>query len=73
MDGFDWTKALDAMGKGHTLVGAKAVREMMAAAGITGLPLAPSEVDEVNRLRSAATRNLQAATEIERRAVPADE
>jgi hypothetical protein len=70
MTEFDWVKALDAMNRGHNFVGVTAVREMMAAVGITGLPLHSTEVEEVKRLRAAANRNLRAATEIEARAVP---
>lgn len=70
MPGFDWTGALDAMGRGHDLVGAKKVREMCDAMGWPQPPLSPAEVDEVARLRQSAARSLAAAEEIELR--PAD-
>jgi hypothetical protein len=65
---FDWTAALDAMGRGHSMVGIDAVRKMMGALGIEGLPLHPLERAEVLRLREAAQRNSAAATAIEQRA-----
>lgn len=70
VEGFDWTRALDAMGGGHNLATVDRVRGMMAAVGVTGLPLSPEEQREVKRLRSAAQLNLAAAEAIERRAHP---
>lgn len=67
---FSWTRALDAMGGGHNLAAAGRVREMMAAVGVTGLPLSPEEQREVKRLRGAAQLNLAEAEAIERRAHP---
>jgi len=70
---FDWVAAMDAVGTGaHSLAGSGKVREIMAAVGITGLPLSPYEIMEAKSLRERAANNLAAAEAIERRAVADD-
>lgn len=72
--GFDWIKAADAIGpSAHSFAGSAKVREIMAAAGITGLPLSPYEVAEIKALRERAANNLAAAEAIERRATVEDD
>lgn len=67
---FDWVAAADAIGtSAHSLAGSMKIREIMAAAGITGLPLSRWEVAEVKSLRERAANNLAAADAIEARAV----
>jgi len=66
---FDWTRAADAIGaSAHTLAGSMKIREIMAAVGITGLPLSKWEQLEVDSLRERAANNLAAAEAIEARA-----
>ena len=67
---FDWTAAMDAVGpSAHSAAGSQRVREIMAAAGITGLPLSRYEAEEVKSLRERAANNLAAADAIEARAL----
>jgi hypothetical protein len=71
---FDWTKAADAVGtSAHSLAGSAKIREIMAAIGITGLPLSPYEVAEIKSLRERAANNLAAAEAIEARSLPDSE
>lgn len=68
---FDWLKAADAIGSsGHSLAGSMKIREIMAAVGITGLPLSTWEQQEVESLRKRAANNIAAAEAIEARANP---
>ena len=70
-EGFSWAKAANAIGaSGNSLAGSWKIREIMAAVGITGLPLSPWELQEVASLRERAANNLAAAEEIEARANP---
>jgi hypothetical protein len=65
---FDWPKALDALGGMCDLGQVNRVRKVLEVAGITGLPLHPLEVQQVEALRERATENMHAATAIEARA-----
>lgn len=68
---FDWIAAADALGAwAHSLGGSEKIREIMAAAGVTGLPLSTWEAVEVEALRQRAANNIAAAERIEARAVP---
>lgn len=68
---FSWIKAADAIGSSaHSLAGSMRIREIMAAVGITGLPLSPWELNEIESLRERAANNLAAAAAIEARANP---
>jgi hypothetical protein len=68
---FDWLAAADAYGgAAHSLAGSHKIRQIMAAVGITGLPLSTWEIAEVKALRERAANNLAAAEAIEARTNP---
>lgn len=69
---FTWIDALDTVGRGdHSLVGVERVREACRALRVEQLPLHPTEIAEVERLRATAARLVQQANEIENRPVRA--
>lgn len=69
MSAFAWTRALDALGRGHGLDAVEQVRRLADAFGVEGpIPLHPIEEHRAKELRDAAARNLATAEEIEGRA-----
>jgi hypothetical protein len=63
---FNWTDALDALGRGHDLDAVARVRKLAAAFGVEEpIPLHPAEQHRIDELRAAAARNLAQAAEIE--------
>lgn len=69
MGKFNWTRALDALGRGHGLDAVEQVRQLAEAFGVEGpVPLHQLEVARARELRDAADRNITMAREIEGRA-----
>jgi hypothetical protein len=69
MGEFNWVRALDALGRGHTLQAVEQVRQMAEAFGVEGpIPLHATEAARAKELKEAAERNLKQAQLIEERA-----
>jgi hypothetical protein len=68
MGEFNWTRALDALGRGHDLGPIGQARQLARAFGVEGpIPLHPLEEREIEQLRQRAANNLAAADRIEAR------
>ncbi len=70
MSDWDWDAALDAFGRGRSLVAVETIRAVAAAGGMRSLPLHPLEVERVTELRTMAQAYADQADAIEARALP---